>query len=102
MGVYTHDPVPCLPTPRWRWRQSTHVIADTLEELHAFAAHLGFARSWFQDSGQAGKTCPHYDLTVGKHKQAVVLGAANLSRRNFVMKMREIREAAPAAERKEQ
>ena len=90
MSVYTHTPIPCLPNKNWRWRQSTHLIADTLDELHAFAERLGFRRSWFQDGG----TCPHYDLTVSKHKQAVALGAINLDREGFVGKMDQIREAS--------
>lgn len=59
-----------------------HLISDQIDtaELHAFAARLGLHRSYFQ----LGKTLggseldpghDHYDVTVGKCKQALGLGA---------------------------
>lgn len=53
---------------------SAHLTADTLEELHAFAARLGLKRSWFQD-----KIVPHYDLSPQKHALALRLGAVYMS-----------------------
>lgn len=50
---------------------SAHLTADTLEELHAFAARLGLRRSWFQ----ADDRHPHYDLAPSKHSFALELGA---------------------------
>lgn len=49
---------------------SCHLTADTLEELHAFAARLGMKREWFQP-----KSTPHYDLTASKRERALELGA---------------------------
>lgn len=49
---------------------SAHLTADTLDELHAFAARLGLRREWFQP-----RSHPHYDLTPGKHARALQLGA---------------------------
>ncbi|SKM81422.1 Uncharacterised protein [Mycobacteroides abscessus subsp. massiliense] len=40
-----------------RW---SHLMADTDEELHAFAARLGLKRSWHQKPGTA---ISHYDVT---------------------------------------
>lgn len=71
----------------WRLGPNAHMIADTLDELHAMAAAIGLKRSWFQDK----KSCPHYDLTVGRRASAVKHGAIELKRKPFVMKMREIR-----------
>jgi len=51
-----------------RW---CHLTADTVDELHAFAARLGLKRAWFQDHSRH----PHYDLTPGKRAQAVRMGA---------------------------
>ena len=59
---------------------SCHLLADTLVELHAFAARLGMRRAWFQ----AHRRWPHYDLTVGKRAIAVRLGAAEITREQFV------------------
>jgi hypothetical protein len=64
------------PIIAWGWKPpfdkgSCHLTADTLEELHAFAARLGMRRAWFQDH----PLCPHYDLTPGRREVAVRLGA---------------------------
>jgi chromosome condensin MukBEF complex kleisin-like MukF subunit len=73
----------------WGWRlgPSCHLIADTLDELHEFAARLGMSRSWFQDDPKL----KHYDLTAVRRARAVRLGAIELDRRAFVAKMRELR-----------
>ena len=43
------------------YTDGTHLIADSLDELHAFAAKIGLKRYWFQD---AKKLHPHYDITT--------------------------------------
>lgn len=67
--------IPCV-IGGWRLGPSCHLFADTLEELHAFAARLGMRCSWFQD--RPGKL-PHYDLTRGRRRVAVHLGAIEAS-----------------------
>jgi len=52
-----------------RW---SHLMADTDEELHAFAARLGLKRSWYQ---QPGTPISHYDVTETKRQLALQLGA---------------------------
>lgn len=59
-----------------------HLITDEMDpaELHAFAARLGLRRSYFQPGKELGGREPnpggdHYDLTEGKRKQAIALGA---------------------------
>lgn len=52
-----------------RW---SHLMADTTDELHAFAARLGLRRSWIQHEG---KPTEHYDVTDSKRDQALALGA---------------------------
>lgn len=49
---------------------SSHLTADTLEELHAFAVKLGLRRTWFQPLSS-----PHYDLSPPKRARALELGA---------------------------
>ena len=65
-----------------RW---SHLIADTQEELHAFADRLGLRREWFQDPCVNGKPKAepgsraaanwHYDVIDRKRAEAVRLGA---------------------------
>lgn len=55
----------------WRLGPSCHLYADTVEELHSFAARLGLRREWFQDKPYF----PHYDLTSKKRALAVKCGA---------------------------
>lgn len=57
-------------TARW-----SHLVADTPEELHAFAASLGLLRSWFQDK-EDGRW--HYDVTDTERAAAIALGAKSI------------------------
>lgn len=52
-----------------RW---SHLMADTDEELHAFAASIGLRRSWAQ---YPGTWKSHYDVTDSKRAQAIYAGA---------------------------
>lgn len=57
-----------------RW---CHMIADSVDELHAMADRLGLKRAWFQDHPRH----PHYDLIPTKRAAAIKMGAMALSRR---------------------
>lgn len=70
-----------------RWGRSCHLFADTVEELHDFAARLGLRRDWFQDKPKL----PHYDLNDVRREAAMELGATELGRRAAVEKWRELR-----------
>lgn len=74
MAVYVDNLRPCIPNERWRWLKSCHLIADTEEELHAFAKKLNLKRAWFQKH----RVMPHYDLNYGQRKKAVELGAVGV------------------------
>jgi hypothetical protein len=90
-----------------RW---SHLIADTKEELHAFAAELGLRRAWFQDPVISGKPKArpgsrlaenwHYDVTESKRRHALQLGAQPIEWRQLheVIEARIARDAADAAE----
>jgi hypothetical protein len=57
-----------------RWSGGGHLQADTLDELHEFAARLGLRREWFQSKpGRPEKD--HYDLTRAGRELALELGA---------------------------
>ena len=53
----------------------SHLLADTDDELHAFAARLGLKRAWHQ---HPGTPLSHYDVTESKRRQAIRLGAVQI------------------------
>lgn len=59
-----------------KWTGGGHLQADTVEELHAFAARLGLKRSWFQ-SKPGRPEMDHYDCTRSKRELALSLGAVD-------------------------
>lgn len=71
MTVYVDDAVTL-----WRGRRWAHLMADTLEELHAFAARLGLPRRAFQDR----RSGAHYDVDAQLRSIALALGAQPISR----------------------
>lgn len=56
-------------TARW-----SHLTADTLDELHRFAAALGLRRAWFQEHPH-DPLRHHYDVTDDGRRRAIELGA---------------------------
>lgn len=56
-----------------------HMIADTLEELHAMADKIGMRRAWFQNEGT-----PHYDICQAKRAHAIHHGAIEADRKKIV------------------
>jgi Protein of unknown function (DUF4031) len=73
---------------RGRW---SHLTADTVEELHAFADQLNMPSSWFQATCKATR-CPtaggvcahfHYDVVDSKRARAIELGAAPIDIREM-------------------
>ncbi len=92
-------------TYKARW---SHLTADTVEELHEFAARLGQKRSWFQGVCKTGK-CPavegacrhfHYDVVDAKRTKAIALGARAITLREFgdLIRERKDRFQPPAEE----
>lgn len=71
MAVYVDDAVTL-----WRGQRWAHLMADTLDELHAFAEALGIPRRAFQDKTSGA----HYDVPAPLRDQAVALGAIAISR----------------------
>lgn len=68
-----------------RMRMS-HMIADTVEELHAMAATIGLRREWFQP-----RSSPHYDISEMKRRLAIRCGAVPVDRRQLVTIIRRLR-----------
>ena len=81
MTVYVDDAVTL-----WRGQRWAHLMADTLEELHAMAARLGLPRHAFQDK----RSGVHYDVSSDLRLQALQLGAVAISRHADREKMRAV------------
>jgi hypothetical protein len=92
MAVYVDDAVHL-----WRGQRWAHLMADTLEELHAFAEALGIPRRAFQDKASGA----HYDLPAPLRDEAVALGAIAISRHADREKMRAVIRNAKAQGRGE-
>jgi len=70
----------------YRGMKMSHMIADTLDELHAMADQLGLRRAWFQP-----KSFPHYDICKAKREEAIGFGVKPVGRHELVKVMREFR-----------
>ncbi|MFD0724402.1 DUF4031 domain-containing protein [Lysobacter brunescens] len=81
MAVYVDNAV--FP---WRGRRWAHLMADDLDELHAFAARLGMPRHAFQDK----RSVAHYDIDEATRMRALELGAIAVSRIGDRARMRAI------------
>ena len=66
-----------------------HMIADTPDELHAMADHIGVARRWLQAPPRASFW--HYDICKAKRRLAIAQGAIECDRNAFVAALRRIR-----------
>ena len=89
MAVYIDN----LVDYSWRHGPSCHLIADSLDELMNFALEMGMRAEWFQP-----RSSPHFDLTAAGREIAVRLGAIELTNREFVTKLRELRQRRLAGE----
>lgn len=84
---------------RWRGREWSHLIADTTEELHAFAGRLGLERAWCHRR-PARPWKDHYDIPEAKRQVAMRRGARPITCREAAEMLRAkrlaFREAARA------
>lgn len=81
MTVYVDDAVHL-----WRGRRWAHLMADTLDELHAMAARLEIPRRAFQDKTSGA----HYDVPADLRERAITLGAVAISRHTDREKVRAV------------
>ncbi|CAN5620963.1 DUF4031 domain-containing protein [soil metagenome] len=92
MTVYVDDAV-----VSWRGRRWAHLMADSLDELHAFAAGLGLPRHAFQDRSSGA----HYDVPAELREEAIRRGAVALSRHRERERLRAVIATARAQARGE-
>ncbi len=77
-----------------RW---SHLVADTEQELHAFAERMGMRRAWFQDKPDRPHHA-HYDLPERARAEAVANGAVEVTWRELGRMLRDRRNAATAGD----
>jgi hypothetical protein len=65
-----------------------HMLADTLDELHAMATRIGMKREWYQP-----RSTPHYDIPLFRRRLALEAGAVEIGRRETVLLIRRWRGA---------
>lgn len=73
-----------------------HMIADSEEELHQFAAKIGLKREWFQNTRN-----PHYDVSLSYREKAVLCGAVEITARQAATMCRIRRETGKLGTLKE-
>lgn len=76
---------------RYRGKLRYHLLADSVAELHAFAARLGVARCWYERSRRG---VPHYDVTADQRRAALAAGAVAFGSLSAATKLALLR-AAP-------
>lgn len=74
MAVYVDKPFVFHETG-WKKGKWCHMWADTEDELHEFAAHIGLHPEWSQVSHGISGDFIHYDLRMPKRQEALRLGA---------------------------
>ena len=57
-----------------------HMMADSLDELHSFAAYIGVSSNWFHKDA----SYPHYDITIQTKQNALCLGATAVDRKQII------------------
>lgn len=58
------------------------MASPDIEELHKMADAIGINRKWFQDS----QAHPHYDICLSKKKEALKLGAIEVTPKELIIK----------------
>lgn len=78
-------PVVYVGTMEWPFRRMImfHMASPDLDALHSMAEKIGMKREWFQDKGTDSLT-PHYDISKGKKKLAIQLGAVEINDREII------------------
>lgn len=59
----------------------SHLMADTEDELRAFAKRIGLKMEWIQ---HAGTSRVHFDVIPSKRQKAIAFGAQPLTKRELV------------------
>jgi hypothetical protein len=77
MTVYVDEFATFVPA---KWRGGGHMIADSHDELMAFAKRLGLQPQWIQ---RPGTPTEHFDLTRTRRESAIRNGAIPVTGRDL-------------------
>lgn len=62
----------------------SHLVSDSIHELHDFAQKIGLKHDWFQAKPEK----PHYDVKGMMRRRAIEQGAKEVSSKEIVMVLR--------------
>lgn len=79
MTVYVDD-MRRWSTVAGRGARWSHLIADSQDELVAFAVRIGLRAEWMQKRGTRWE---HFDVTDGMRARAIALGAVQIEFRDL-------------------
>ena len=65
---------------RWRDKYWTHMVADSIDELHIFAKLIGVKCEYFDKND----IHPHYDINMMQVQIALINGARFIERRELI------------------
>lgn len=68
-----------------------HMVADSLDELHAMAEKIGMRHEWFQSPNRGNASHPHYDLSLSRRALAIKHGAIEVDKHGLVEAVRRFR-----------
>lgn len=75
------------PGPMARRKETyAHMVSDTYEELHVFAAKIGFPRHFFHSKARVH----HYDVSSKFYDKAVAAGAFVTSSKDVLIRGKEM------------
>ena len=63
------------------WRGWSHLVADSIPNLHAFAEKAGLKRAYFEN--KRGRNQPHYDVREKDFKRVIEAGARLVTRKEL-------------------
>jgi hypothetical protein len=83
MTVYVDKYVTRVPK---KWKGGGHLMADSHEELVAFAKRIRLNPNWMQHHG---RPLEHYDLTAYMREVAILNGAVEVTTREMMALVKE-------------
>lgn len=81
MAVYVSRREYAFKSKKGFMMKLSHMMADDIEELHAFAISIGVKLDWFQRDAKR----PHYDISKAFKQKAIARGAIEVDDRQLLL-----------------